>query len=219
MLQYVDWSVTGEFLSGLGAVLGAFAIVYAACLARETFGSWAKKETFKSNREHAVSILVAFEKARFALKEVRSPAMYPLESEIAEAKLRQPGATPTNFQIGAQVILDRLASKQTEWDRIFDLMPVAKVLFSTDARDNLFEIFLVRQQVWAAAMSYPSVGSEPNLRKEIEQTMWLLDNETDPLLKRLEDTNEALTKLLQESIRGERKQPEQPTRTNKAARK
>lgn len=40
----IDWSATGDMMAGLGGLIGAGAVIYAAPKAADTFSSWRKQK-------------------------------------------------------------------------------------------------------------------------------------------------------------------------------
>jgi len=194
----IDWAATGTMLGGLGAIVAACAVIWAAKIARETFEDWTKKERFKYDREQAVAILSTFEEARYALKTIRSPLIYAYETAEAESEISKIQPPPLNLDeersryIQAQVTISRISSHSDLWDRIFKLLPLAKVLFSKEVRDNLLEVLTINRDITYAARLYTSVANtNTNALRASEAKFWTDSFEpagltTDPIIQRLQ---------------------------------
>ena len=146
-------------LGGLGAFVGAIAIVYAA----GNFQSWVRREKFKADRERAIEIAAIFEEGRFVISQVRAPFANASEIYAAEQAISGNSSVTENSRQGwvqRAVVIQRIQRFDEFWSRLFKALPVAQAVFGQQIRNALFKIIEVRQSVYAAAEIYPHSPGE-----------------------------------------------------------
>lgn len=115
----IDWSATGAMLSGLGTLIGAFAVIYATWVARDTFSIWKKQKIAERRMVLAEKILHSAYDAKRALDVIRSPFSY---GDLKLTKEQQRSATATDY-------LNRFQNTSTQQQALFDNIPMAKALY------------------------------------------------------------------------------------------
>ncbi len=108
----IDWSATGAMLSGLGTLIGAFAVIYAASI-------WKKQKIAERRMVLAEKILHSAYDAKRALDAIRSPFSY---LDLKLTKEQQRSATATDYS-------NRLQNTSTQQQALFDNIPMAKALY------------------------------------------------------------------------------------------
>ncbi|MGX6647350.1 hypothetical protein ACWCOP_05345 [Maricaulaceae bacterium MS644] len=151
----VDWASTGAMLGGLGALLGAVAVLLAA----DNFRKWAEREKFKYNRNISVQILACFYEAEFAISSIRVRNLNA--SELAEAEkliaqqIKHLNDDKQQKFINQTVLINRISSYSDTWEKIFQSLPLARAAFGEEAYDALYNVIRVRQKIDAALAVYP----------------------------------------------------------------
>ncbi|MBL3575369.1 hypothetical protein JMK10_05395 [Rhodovulum sulfidophilum] len=91
---HADWSALGSVLSGIGAIVGAFAVIWAARLGSRTFESWREQKISERQIDQAERILIATYDAERSLGDLRHAA----------ANLFAPGSAQRDLQDGAEAL-------------------------------------------------------------------------------------------------------------------
>lgn len=179
----IDWVATGGMLGGLGALFGAAAITVAA----DNFRKWAAREKFKYNRDVAVKILAAFYEAEFAISQIRAPFISAGELAEAEKPLSKQLENMTRDEgqkwVTRAALFNRVLAREELWDRVFQLLPLAKAVFGEEAYEALFKAIKVRQKVWAAIDVYPYTEAG---NFDISQVLFRRDNPDSPEARAIE---------------------------------
>lgn len=170
----IDWSATGDMLSGIGTIVGAFAVIFVAQKGSDTFKAWKVQKSAERRMSIAEDVLTWTYEFEQVISSIRSPAVWGYESEKALEKLIKddPGVEghPDSHLIKqSQVTLSRIAEHQDKWDKLFSLMPASKAYFGNDVFDYLKELWQIVVKVRAAALSYR--GNSEHLRK-MEARLW-----------------------------------------------
>jgi len=140
-----DWNATSELLQGIGAISSALAIAFAAYIGRNTFTSWRRQKQEERRMEAAESILTLAYQLRYNFRSVRTPLIDESELDEAENVLRadsgewwdrQPDNVRRRARI-AQAVMKRLRRHHEDWQRIWELKPLALALFGQTAERSL----------------------------------------------------------------------------------
>lgn len=182
----VDWSATGSMLSGIGTIVGALAVIYAAHKGSQTFKQWRERKNEERRIELAEHVMTLAYKLRRAIEAVRAEGMLPSENAQVHDLLVSTGVindqTPLE-RIGklvtAQAAMSRSNAQKALWDTLLDTMPTAKAIFGDAAETALNEFWQQRNRVVGAADSYAKLALEapPNTERREAQ----LDAQRDRL--------------------------------------
>lgn len=157
----VDWGATGDFLSGIGTVAGAGAVIYAARKGADTFKMWRRQKHEERRMEVAEQILTLAYKVRQILIHLRSSNY--LQSEIAEAEeeLRRLGLLNDNVSDErknrlsiAQVLFARAQAHSTRFEELTNILSTVKVIFGGRVEASVNRLLDIRWEVFKAARSY-----------------------------------------------------------------
>ena len=177
----IDWSATGDMLQGIGAILGAGAVLIAAIVGGTTFKRWRQQKLSERHIEQAERILTATYKVRRGLSRVRSPMMLPHEFDAAEASLNESGqwdkvhpeSRRKKLTI-AQAYYNRLNRTRDDARALEECQPMARALFGEKletAIEKLNHQFWT-VQVYVDADYRDESGADAAHRKKIESTIW-----------------------------------------------
>jgi hypothetical protein len=140
-----DWKATGDMLQGIGETASALAIAFAAYIGRNTFTSWRRQRQEERRMQAAESILTLAYQLRYNFRSVRTPLIDQSELDEAENVLRtdsgswwdrQPDTVRRRAKI-AQAIMNRLRRHHDDWQRIWELKPLALAFFGSNAERDL----------------------------------------------------------------------------------
>lgn len=175
----IDWAATGSMLGGWATLAGAFAVVYAARVGANSLSAWKRQKQEERRMDAAEKILTLAYRLKRNLSSVRSPAMFGGEIEAAQEKLAgqdwyesltQPQKRKAHT--GYEILL-RLARHQEDWDRIFELMPIARALFSETVEEHLQAIWGEVVAVRVSAETYATYdGSDSQFIRQMERDIW-----------------------------------------------
>jgi hypothetical protein len=167
-------------LSGLGTLIGALAVIYAAWVARDTFSAWKKQKIAEQRMVLAGKILHSAYDAKQALDGVRSPFMHSYEKDKAKEQLNEQGITEAihshyKRQVTAQAYINRLQNTSAQQQALFENIPMAQALYGEElerALDNLYHQFhLINVDVQMyAEQQYESF--DLNLKTNISNSMF-----------------------------------------------
>lgn len=139
----VDWAVTGTALSGIGSVLSAGAVIWAANKAANTFDDWKQRRAAEREEEHAKECLVAVYQVADAFQAVRSPFLHGFELDRAREKLQEDArwqdltAAQRDRHCHGQVLFDRLARHDERFDRLVWCIPLGRAIFGEELETAL----------------------------------------------------------------------------------
>jgi hypothetical protein len=179
MLTDIDWNATGSMLAGWATLAGAVAVVYAARTGANTFGAWKRQKQEERRMDAAEKILTLAYRLKRNLTSVRNPGMLGYEIETAKEKLSGHDwydalteAQKAKAQT-AQAILLRLIRYQEDWDKIFELMPIALALFGEPVESHLQSIWRQVVAVRVSAETYATYdGADAEFQQRIERDIW-----------------------------------------------
>lgn len=223
-LRGIDWTAVGAMLSGIGTILGACAVIYAARKGSDTFQQW-RRQKHEERRIHlAEQILALAYKLKQVIRSIRSPMMMAGEIVAVEANLREKGviddSTPEGakgFLITAQGTLSRSEQFRDDWNKLVDTMPTAKAIFGDEVEQQLNEFWNQRHEIIAAAQNYARIRDLPTevredlIKKEIarkeklEKVLWFGfgENGADAVAEAVDDAVVTLENLLLPIIRSD----------------
>lgn len=154
-----DWSATGSMLSGIGTLVGAGAVIYAARKGADTFKQWRKQKHHERCMIVAEEVLTLAYKLKRAFQAIRSPAIFGGEMAQLTQTLRDSGAIRQDEEPGqllttAQAALFRVDQHRQLFETLLDKMPVAKAIFGDEVADLMDTFWRQRGKVVASAQSY-----------------------------------------------------------------
>ncbi|EPR14165.1 hypothetical protein M527_12780 [Sphingobium indicum IP26] len=203
-------------LSGIGTIIGALAVIYAAHKGSDTFKQWRRQKNEERRIELAEQVLTLAYKLRRAIEGIRSPAMWGAEQNEVYDELRKNGVIDDQTPEGhkgilatAQATISRSNAQKALWDALLDTMPTAKAVFGDEVENALNEIWKQRSRIITAAQRYARFihqttphteeAREKQFKKqdEIEAVIWFggdadgvdaVANSINGAIKSLEDT-------------------------------
>ncbi|MFN4102034.1 MAG: hypothetical protein ACK4GT_19915 [Pararhodobacter sp.] len=204
----LDWAATGAFLSGVGALLAGIAATFAVFV---TLRQWQTRNDYKARAEDARSILVTFFEGRQVLRTVRSGLIEPYEIEKAEKAILEQRSYLEDREkqrlVQTITTLSRIGQHNDYWRKVASLLPIAKAVFGDEAELSLRAILEAKREIEVAAEIYPDSVGDRALTKELQQVLWTLKPENDPLMAKLEKAEDHLQKLLSPLLRPAKARP------------
>jgi len=173
----IDYVATGAMMQGIGTLIGAGAVIWAAFKAAAT---WKEQKRAERRLEMAEKILTATHKGRSALGYVRGVMMFAHELNGAEEKLKADLAWDDQTEgrkkrlITRQAYYDRLNKTRAEQDLLVDCLPMARALFSEKLEEAISEL---RHQFWTVqvyvdAYADDEHGEDQEFTKKIRRAMY-----------------------------------------------
>lgn len=169
----VDWDATGSMLSGVGTVIGALAVIYAAHKGSDTFKQWRRQKNEERRIELAEQVVTLAYKLRRAIQSIRSPVMWGAEQNAVHDELRNKGLINDQTPLGhigmlatAQAALSRSDAYKALWDELLDAMPPAKAIFGDQVEKALDEFWAQRHRIIQGALRYADIVKRPPARTE-----------------------------------------------------
>lgn len=169
----IDWSATGDMMAGMGALVGAGAVIWAAKVGRSTFNDWKRQKNEGRRIDLAEQLLALAYKLKRAFQGIRSPGMLGWEIAEMERKLTESGMidaeTPNHIKSGlstAQATLSRADHYKGLFDELLDTMPVAKAIFGEEMEEALNTFWVQRARVVTAAQTYADIIRQDHVRNE-----------------------------------------------------
>lgn len=180
---FIDWSATGDMLSGLGTIFGAGAVIFAARKGADTFSTWRRQKREERRMDLAEQILVCAYELKRSFKFIRSPVLFAGDIEALDRQLTESGlitAQSTNpekqARRTAQAALNRVEHEQPKFDQALSLMPIGKAVFGQAVEEPLEAFWRMRNEVVASAQTYASIRvDDPNLQDfahELQAVLW-----------------------------------------------
>lgn len=160
-------------LSGIGTVIGALAVIYAAHKGSDTFKLWRRQKNEERRIELAEQVMTLAYRLRRAIEGVRAEGMLPAENAEVHELLRSTGVindqTPLETVgklVIAQGVMSRSNAQRALWDTLLDTMPAAKAIFGDAAETALNEFWKQRNRILVAANSYATLANQAPPRTE-----------------------------------------------------
>lgn len=154
----------GALLSGVGTMLGAGAVIYAAHKGVNTFDIWKRQKTEERRIELAEQILTLAYHTKEAFEMIRHPGMGGSESKRVEESLVSANLIPEadtkhppSGLVTAQAALLRITKKGELWDKLDAIIPSAKAVFGEIVSDALEVFIKERSRIMAAAHGLASL--------------------------------------------------------------
>lgn len=166
-------------MQGWAGVAGAAAVFYAAHKAADTFQSYRRQKHEERRMDAAEAILTLAFKLRRIISSIRSPMtgggeLYEADKVLAEADWYKTmnENEKRRAQVG-QAALQRISKHQADWDRIFEIMPVARALFGQEAENQLQRIWRQITAVSVAAQMYrDDRGIDQEFSEKLRRDLW-----------------------------------------------
>ena len=131
----IDWAATGQMISGLGSLLGALAIIFAASKGVQTFDRWRMERIEERRIAIAEKILFKVNEFELGLEQVRCTLPLHVEFEQAESmadqrrKYFQPGnKTEWQRMVCSEIFRARIES-EVRLNALSEVLPSAKAIF------------------------------------------------------------------------------------------
>ena len=165
-----EWNAIGEVLQGIGQIGAAIAIAFAAYIGRNTFSDWKRQKQEERRLEIAERTLTLAYRLRYDFHSVRSPLMDQYELDEAESVLRQDSGDWWDQQSEAlkqrartaQAIMNRLSRHRDDWQKIWELKPLALAFFGSAAEQHLDIFWQQYRSLLDDAESYADLAGLDN---------------------------------------------------------
>lgn len=183
----LDFSATGNMLSGIGTLAGAGAVLFAAYKAADTFDVWRKQKIAERHIEQAEHILTITYKASDALSYARGRLTEAWEEDEAKKQEKDEqhwaGLSPSKQTrvVHARARLNRLRNVRDEQKALAACRPMAKALWGEALHKSLTEL---HHQFWVLetyvrAYVEDEGSDDADFTKKIRQAMYSSESDTD----------------------------------------
>ena len=204
------WSATGDMMAGWGALAAAAAVIYAANRASNTFRAYRRQKQEDRRIDAAERILTLAYSLKRILTAVRSPMSMGGEIHEAQAQLEEAAwyqgmndAQKSKARIG-QVALRRVQQHKDDWDKITEMMPMARALFGEDTEANLQTFWAQVVAVNVSAEMYrDDNGNDPEFTARMERAFWSMGVDRDEIAAHVDEAISGLEAELLPIIRAE----------------
>lgn len=207
----IDWSATGDMLSGIGTIGGAVAVLIVAILGSDALTNFRAQKMAERQMEHAEEILATSYRLKSALDQIRSPFSSSTELEKSKADLEKgdvlngmPAARAEKF-VQANVYYIRSNNFSEEFSKAYDLLPYAAAYFGQEVKNSLEMLIQNRHRIRVFADAYArDRGSDNVLDKQVSAALWkgyAIDTEDDQITKTTDAAVENLEGVLIPIIR------------------
>ena len=161
-----EWNAIGEVLQGIGQIGAAIAIAFAAYIGRNTFADWKRQKQEERRLEIAERTLTLAYRLRYDFHSVRTPLIDQYELDEAESVLRQDSGDWWDQQSEAlkqrariaQAIMNRLRRHRDDWQKIWELKPLALAFFGSAAEQHLDVFWQQYRSLLQDAESYADLA-------------------------------------------------------------
>jgi len=207
----IDWAATGTMLQGIGAIIGALAVIVAAAIGNKTLRAWRRQQLVQKHMELAERILTLAIRAKQEIKFVRSPLKTAAELARAAQNLEANGFHKASYSAKwhqlcvAQTTIDRIEMYKTTWADLQEIKPVAFIYFGSKTVDSIDVIINSVLLIQIDAQAYAEDNFlDPNFTKKLRETMSFSrsagnhDELGDKVDKAVEAIREQLHPLLQD---------------------
>lgn len=186
----IDWSATGDMLSGLGTIGGAAAVAWGAHRAADTLRGWKNQKIAERKFEHAERTVIACFNAKVALEHVRGRTLWAHEFSSARKDLEQQegwALIPEGRRdrlFGVQARFNRLKQTYAEQEELAACIPLAKAMFEQSletALSNLHRQFWIIR-TWNDALAEDE-GGDPEFSVKIRRELMSEDPEDSEVTK------------------------------------
>jgi hypothetical protein len=200
------WAATGSMLQGWGTLLGAVAVIFAAWKASNTFEAFRRQKQEERRIDAAQQVLTFAYRARRNLRAARATGeLFDERRSALEACKRtewwdlKEKAEQDRFLRG-QIVLARLIKDKDEWDRIFELIPVARALFGESAEEYLDELRLALFTLQIDIGFYVVGSGSASFLEALKRELFPPDND-DQLQRKIDAAVKGLEDMLLPVIR------------------
>ena len=133
----IDWSATGQMISGLGTWFGGGALLWATIKGRESLADWRSQKLLDREIAIAEDVLTAAYEARSAIKSTRVRLLQGAEVDRATQQLKSSQSAPEieDGLVTAQTLMNRLDGKI--YDLLFAVLPKAKAVLGNDVSEKI----------------------------------------------------------------------------------
>ena len=200
----VDWVATGAMLQGIGAIIGSFAVIIAACLGSDTYNKWRKQKISERKIDYAERILTSVYKVRQELRYLRNSFMSGHELYNAEEKLKESGewdkilVTDRDKYKTLKAIYNRLDLALPARKELEDCYPIARALFGEELDTKIQELnqSFHTIKVYAEAQSRDN-GNNMEFSDKIGMYLWegYPSKEKDVFTKEINDNVKVIERI------------------------
>ncbi len=207
-------------MQGVATLVGAAAVLVAAKMGADTFGSWRRQKVTERHIEQAERILTASYKARRALKRIRTPLVDGWEINAAEKELKTshadewdalPEAEQRRYA-SAQALLIRFNRSKDEKQALDSCLPMARALFGENLEAAIET--LAQQFVNVAVYQQASMndnGGDPAFEEEVRMGIYdiKLANKPNTISDAIETAIAAIETICLPSLQIDEQKPAQ----------
>lgn len=176
----IDWSATGDMLSGLGTVLGAFAVFVAAFIGKAAVADYRAQKLAGNEIDYAEKILTVAYRLNDAISTIRNPMSFAEELAESEADLNSrqvlDGSTDAERRrlVQANVYFIRAKRYDDLFREAYELMPIAKAYFGDEAHECIRRLIHARHsiRVYAQAYARNDGAEDKDFTKKVHAAIW-----------------------------------------------
>ena len=180
----IDWGATGDFWSGIGTILGAGALIYAAKIGKGAISDFRLQKVAGREIDVAEQVLTAAYRARDAIEGMRGRFMPAGELEAAEKQLKELGLTVDGMpdadksaHIQRGVFYRRAEFFKDDFNAVFDAIAPARVFFGAECVDSLRAFPKARNYMLSSAdmlpmMSHSNSPEDQELQVKIRRDLY-----------------------------------------------
>lgn len=229
----IDWSATGDFIGGIGTVLGAVAVIVTATKAADTFRQWKLQRLEDRKMQLAEQALTLVYKLDPAIAFIRNPMVSGEENEAARQTLTDQNVmndqTPegrVNVLATAQATLNRIKSYRPLFDNLAEIRPVVRAIFGTETEQSLAVFDKAARDVQGAAVGYAYIRlAQPRSQEEADREwermqrfqniIWQdseFDEHGEPVKDKIKDDCAEAVQKLEQAFQPHFSAPDRPVR-------
>lgn len=203
------WAAVSGILQAVASLLSAAAVIYAARLASTTIHTYRLQKQEDKRIQAAHEILSFVYKFMLILLGLRDPLNRFEIQETEEAvrdRLKEWDTLQPRLQeaiIASDILLDRLHSKRSDLDRIWEIIPTARTFFETNVLDEIIALWEMLERFEQAAVRHiDEFALSPEETRETRQTLWRRSSD-DSFEEQVRDIVERLDDLLLPILRSD----------------
>ncbi|NML04284.1 hypothetical protein [Sphingomonas sp. G-3-2-10] len=170
----VDWSALGAMLSGIGTIIGAGTVVFAALIGRDTFKQWKRQKQEERRMAAAEQVLVVVYQMKRAIEDARRPLTsipYDGAFETFHGKARFARKRPIDLVLllaASNSVVSSLKASQAAFTEAQSMLPLVKALFGDETEALLREISNQNSELTHAANHYSRLLEQRQKQSEAE---------------------------------------------------
>ncbi len=209
----INWSATGEMLSGLGTTGGAIAIIVAALVGQRAVADFRRQKQIEREIEHAERALAVAYQLEMALSAIRSPMTSGGEESESRSELEKTdwfAGTMEEIQkriVHSNIFFQRIRRFSAQFDEALAVLPFVKAYFGPEAGKALSDLISTRHSVRVYADAYgDNPGTDLEFQKTIQSYIYegFAHNGVDPIKNVVDESIAILDRVLIPVIRSVR---------------